>query len=325
MKTISNHSLSLVDISIKMQCALFSEFDVKKGPALLAQYPAEFIDNYEFSAYSELLIPRVELCGKLISFRIRADSLILGFPVVIFSDKYERQKLEYNFAIAVNRSNKAFEQLVRKVNITLATLELENDFLSKPKDWPFRLCQEVYTQMLDTNSCFIELDPFNTLIFEVFEEPSPYFEIRDSDVPIQLKELSPAEDCDLAVAKVLPFIKQEITIKDLAFKSQVHESLVRLIISELLKKGFVEIQDLFKYANTYRVTSNFSRLYSNPTLIATKVSEGVDLVEFYNRINWRKLDEWLQMNPEVLRSTELKKFIRLGQSLGILKSVNTTI
>lgn len=50
-----------------INCVLFCEFNVKKGPALVYCVPTGYFTNEHFDTVSDLLIPCPELCGKVIS------------------------------------------------------------------------------------------------------------------------------------------------------------------------------------------------------------------------------------------------------------------
>ena len=48
-----------------LKCVIFCEFDLKLGPVLRYQYP-NYINDEDFNALSDVLIPFPEICGKII-------------------------------------------------------------------------------------------------------------------------------------------------------------------------------------------------------------------------------------------------------------------
>lgn len=50
-----------------IHCVFLSEFDINVGPQMIEQYSKYFsMSNQAFSALADYLIPKPELCGKII-------------------------------------------------------------------------------------------------------------------------------------------------------------------------------------------------------------------------------------------------------------------
>lgn len=143
---------------------MFCEFHIKLGPWLVYQFPENYLCKDTFDSLSDILIPRPELCGKVISVQVLGEEYIIGQPVIIVNDKYERQKIEFNFAVMIPAEELSrftiYENLIRKVALQLTVLELENDYISNPDKQKVveRLCKEIYTQLQYKNHCYIPID-----------------------------------------------------------------------------------------------------------------------------------------------------------------------
>ena len=112
----------------------FSEFHYLTGPELVCQYPEHAIKDEIFKILSDYIIPKPELCGKLFSMRI-GPFYMMGLPVEILNEKYERKALEFNCGIFVHNDDytkenvPVCERILRKLATYFTHLELEKHFL----------------------------------------------------------------------------------------------------------------------------------------------------------------------------------------------------
>ena len=59
-----------------------------------------FIKHDEFIKISEFVIPRPELCDKLISLKL-GNSYLIGYPIHLENTKYDRTKFQFNFSLII--------------------------------------------------------------------------------------------------------------------------------------------------------------------------------------------------------------------------------
>ena len=125
-----------------LDALLFCEFHPVQGPRITWQLPQDVVSVDVFEALSEFLIPKPQLCGRLITWLgtshinyASAHSLyskyqrwtIMGFPVSIEDKKYERNAYLFNCAFVfenLNESPSCYELVVQKLAHSLRTLEV---------------------------------------------------------------------------------------------------------------------------------------------------------------------------------------------------------
>jgi nitrogen permease regulator 2-like protein len=112
----------------------FATFDPRKGAALLVQSPDEAITPpsssslFDFNSVSEYIIPKQELCNRLINICTPTGYRILGYPVLIPGQQYERNFLIYNLAFVFAETGEigSYIPVVRRLAITFKQLEVRN-------------------------------------------------------------------------------------------------------------------------------------------------------------------------------------------------------
>lgn len=110
----------------------YSVFDLNKGPKVVFEVPEGSIISTEmstsiidFDSISEYIIPKQQLCGHLVSICTESYK-IMGFPVYIEDDKYERNAFMFNLSFVFDRDadTSSYEPVVRKVARVLTSLEV---------------------------------------------------------------------------------------------------------------------------------------------------------------------------------------------------------
>lgn len=99
-------------------------FDPEQGPRVSFAAPdAALLD---FDAASEFLIPKAELCNRLVALAAAGGSEVLGWPVVIESSRYARNALLFNlcFVFAAGCETRPYERIVAKTARVLRDLEV---------------------------------------------------------------------------------------------------------------------------------------------------------------------------------------------------------
>ncbi|KAF9439036.1 Nitrogen permease regulator 2 [Entomortierella beljakovae] len=115
----------------------YSTFHPIQGPKVLYEVPEGSILSktsplVDFDSISEYLIPKVELCSKLVTITTPTCKVI-GFPVNLEHKKFQRNALMFNLAFVFDKDaeTSSYEPVVRKMAKVLKALEKENEFLSR--------------------------------------------------------------------------------------------------------------------------------------------------------------------------------------------------
>ena len=116
----------------KINALFFTEFDNKKGRTLAFQEPYDAISEDFFDALSDYLIPKPQLCGQLVTVRIR-EKLVLCWPVCLTHVRYERNALMFSLGFLLDAAETSehdacarFGPLLHKASAHLAAMELES-------------------------------------------------------------------------------------------------------------------------------------------------------------------------------------------------------
>ena len=87
------------------------------------------------------IIPDKLLCGKFTVLKLKPDLCLVGLPVNILAQKYERNVFGFNFGMLVTENcfnqlenRMVLEHVIRKMAVYLTSLELEHEILSKKQN-----------------------------------------------------------------------------------------------------------------------------------------------------------------------------------------------
>ncbi|XP_064484095.1 GATOR1 complex protein NPRL2-like isoform X2 [Ornithodoros turicata] len=254
-----------------IKCIFFCEFHPTAGPKVTYQVPMNYISEETFNAISVYLIPKPELQHKLMTVNM-CEMKVVGFPVGIDSDQYDRNRLMFNLCFVCDAKMRTiqYESIVRKLAHYLMTLEQETNFILDEKKK--RQLPEIMAKILhDLNikrSCSIPINDSTTIYLKltpVHDDPAP---ASDHDVPI-LRESRPAcapAQWDLTTQQILPYIDGFRHVAKIAVEADVEVSLVKECIRNLMYYGIVQLIPLFLYSAVYTVTPDIINLANDPSL-----------------------------------------------------------
>jgi hypothetical protein len=89
---------------------------------------------FDFETMGEYIIPRQGFCNRYVTICDPEDKhRILGHPVCIKDEKYERNEFMFNFCIVigVDVDMTPYEAVVRRLASTFTEMEIQNQFLSQ--------------------------------------------------------------------------------------------------------------------------------------------------------------------------------------------------
>jgi hypothetical protein len=115
----------------------YCTFHPTQGPKVLYEVPEGSILSktsplVDFDSISEYLIPKVELCAKLVTISTPTCKVV-GYPINLEHKKFQRNALMFNLAFVFDKDAEisSYEPVVRKMARVLKALEKESEFLSR--------------------------------------------------------------------------------------------------------------------------------------------------------------------------------------------------
>lgn len=108
----------------------------------MAQSPPDCIGSskaslVDFDVLQEYIIPRKAFCNRYMTVcDPEGKYAVLGFPVLIAHPKYVRNEFIFNFGLVVDAAVEldAYERVVRRLAVTFAEMEKQNEYLSAQED-----------------------------------------------------------------------------------------------------------------------------------------------------------------------------------------------
>ena len=119
-------------MSFQILSILYTEFNIDKGPELVYQVPKNYIKLEDFKKISEFIVTSTKFCHKEISLHL-GNAYLLGFPIFLNNQIYERNRFEFNFCLLVDEddyenNNYLYQCLIKKINMTFENSEIVYNF-----------------------------------------------------------------------------------------------------------------------------------------------------------------------------------------------------
>jgi nitrogen permease regulator 2-like protein len=89
---------------------------------------------FDFETMAEYIIPRQAFCNRYVTICDPENKYrILGHPVCITNEKYERNEFMFNFCLVIctDVDKTPYEAVVRRLASTFTEMEIQNEFLSQ--------------------------------------------------------------------------------------------------------------------------------------------------------------------------------------------------
>jgi GTP-binding protein EngB required for normal cell division len=89
---------------------------------------------FDFKMMAEYILPRQAFCNRYVTICDPDNKYrILGHPVCITNEKYERNEFMFNFCIVIctDVDKTPYEAVVRRLASTFTEMEIQNEFLSQ--------------------------------------------------------------------------------------------------------------------------------------------------------------------------------------------------
>jgi len=122
----------------QLHAIFYATFDSHEGAKIVLQTPDEVIDPvspsslFDFNSVSEYIIPKKELCNRVINICTPSQHRIVGYPVHLTGPQYERNVFIYNLAFVFSESAEigSYIPVVQRLALTLKQLEVGDRFRS---------------------------------------------------------------------------------------------------------------------------------------------------------------------------------------------------
>lgn len=279
----------------------YAVFHPTEGTKIVHQVPdgaisptasSEGTSLFNFDTVKNYIIPKPQLCNKLVSFKI--DNLrVLGYPVNIEGSKYSRNSFNFNFCfvfpytsdttpyeLAIQRMGRMFRALEEQ-SFLLSKLDKELMFFSDklapspdnknvaitPGQGKVRkftllsvesLINQIYQDLNNYSECCIPIDTSNSVDIKLFPVLPPPVNIKAYQVPLMTVRLHSLIDVnwDPTMVKILPFINGLNSVKRISELADADYLLTKQCIQHLMHYKCLTIVDIFQFNNIYAPTNN---------------------------------------------------------------------
>ena len=293
---------------IPIAAVFYAVFHPTEGTKIVHQVPQGCISSssvqsendeevlFHFDTVKNYIIPKPQLCNKLISFKINKFRVI-GYPVNIENSHYARNSFNFNFCFvfpydigdltpyesAVRRIGTMFKVLEEQSYI-LSKLDKNNSFYkaSENSDHPVSrrnfltntpghsrtkninllsieslICQ-IYLDLNYYSECCIPLDSANSVDIKLFPILPPPINIKAYQVPIATVKLDNLIDInsDPTMVKILPYINGLNSIKKISELANANYILTMQCIQHLMHYKCIKMIDIFQFSNIYAPTNH---------------------------------------------------------------------
>jgi len=195
-----------------------SEFHHIAGPQIVYQYPSDAISKDIFDAVSTYIIPKTHLQRLTVTVNTLGTKII-GYPIRIINDKYERTAFYFNTCFVCDSWAKTaqYEQVLIKLAEFFHNLEIEVEFLSKhlsSKDNKDECTDELgkffSSIMTGINGHYRHCSfVFRDRLLSLKVVPSGTIDppvVANHQVPVFIVDVEPISDWDLTTQQVIPCV-----------------------------------------------------------------------------------------------------------------------
>ncbi|KAF3990206.1 hypothetical protein FT663_02217 [Candidozyma haemuli var. vulneris] len=278
----------------------YAVFHPTEGTKIVHQVPERAIASagdtsgtslFNFDTVKNYIIPKPQLCNKLISFKIE-NLRVLGYPVNIEGSRYSRNSFNFNFCFVFpyNSDTTPYESAIQRMGRMFRALEEQSFLLSKlDKNMMFfsdkaapktekraqftpgqgkvrkftlssieSLIHQIYQDLNNYSECCIPIDTSNSVDIKLFPVLPPPVNIKAFQVPLMTVRLHSLIDVnwDPTMVKILPFINGLNSVKRISEKADADYLLTKQCIQHLMHYRCLTIVDIFQFNNIYAPTNS---------------------------------------------------------------------
>ncbi len=345
-----------------LEAVFYARFHPERGPSVIHQYPEASILSatpkdsklLDFSDISSWVIPAYELCNRSLAVCTNGHR-ILGFPVSLENESYERTRFTYNvcFVLSEDADPRQWDSVVSKTAAFFTDIEQADGLLQAEEQldglkwageesYPAEDVGFVYT-LLETIFC--ELNAYGEACVQVTDSqvlnlrlavPVPATShVRAWDVPLLIRGLPNADEwtSDLALQRIQAYVNGINHIHRIAELADMEIKLVVKTVQELLRHKRVMLLDIFHFKAIYTLTIDFawfakdeamqqecSRYVAKPTSIAI---EHQTLVTLYRNLGpGISVRDFYSSHKTQLEHIDIRRFITFGVIKGFVRRIH---
>lgn len=282
----------------------YAVFHPTEGTKIVHQVPDVISRDqpslFDFDAVRNYVIPKPQLCNKLVLFKI-GRYRVMGYPVNIENTDYARNSFTFNFCFVFpyDSDTTPYELAVRRMGRMFRVLEEQNFLLSKQdpaffKDYKAHfdraettettpgyartaritlssiesLINQIFLDLNNYSECCIPLDLANSVDIKLFPILAAPVNLKGHQVPISTVKLALLVDVnwDPTMVKILPFINGVNSVRKISRLADADYILTKQCLQHLLYYRCIEILDIFQFSNIYAPTNNISRFLTVPDI-----------------------------------------------------------
>ncbi|CAG7716173.1 unnamed protein product, partial [Allacma fusca] len=244
-----------------IRAIFLSEFHHIAGPKIVVQYPSDTISKETFDSLSTYIIPKTHL--QRLSMTVNAlGKKILGYPIQIRNEKYERNAFYFNVCFVCDAWARTvqYEQVLIKFAEFFHSLELEIEYLSKLSAGHEKELERIFENVIHglngfhRESSIVFRDRLLKLkvVLAGVIDPAP---VHNHEVPVLISDVYPIEKWDLTTQQIIPYVDGYNHVTKIANLADVDTSLVKTCLQNLLYYRVIKIVPIFLYGNTYCTNS----------------------------------------------------------------------
>ncbi|KAI5785901.1 nitrogen permease regulator 2-domain-containing protein [Geopyxis carbonaria] len=318
----------------------------RAGPQVLHQVPDGSITPssspsdppplLDFESISEYIIPKQQLCERLVTLSTPSGYRLLGYPVCLFDRRYERNEYIFNFAIVLSRTSEfsVYKSVVRKLAKLFKALEEQSGFLSNEvtRAGVYALIEQVLEDLNNYSECMIPIDESNTINIKLFPTYAPPPPVRAWHVPVSTVELGAHMDVnwDLTMQRIVPHIDGINSVRRISELADADPKLTKKAIAHLLYYGCLIMVDVFQFSAVYAVTAELGSLIADAPMQAECTAYIAASAESFRPPFARvfalysslaqglTLKRWVMENATSLRGIDIRRFIAFGVVKGFV-------
>ncbi|RKP29072.1 NPR2-domain-containing protein [Metschnikowia bicuspidata] len=286
---------------VPITAIFYAVFHPIQGTKIVHQVPEDAIGGlseieaqkdvlFNFDTVKNYIIPKSQLCNRLVSFKIK-EYRVIGFPVNIEGSWYARNSFNFNFCFvfpynantvpyesAIARMGKMFQALEEQSNL-LSRLDKDQIFFSKDHEklksvtgveyTPGHehiqkilllsiesLINQVYQDLNNYSECCIPIDSATSVDIKLFPILPPPVDLKAHQVPILTVKLHLFDvTCDPTMIRILPFINGVNSVQKISNLADVDYALTKQCVQHLMHYQCIILVDIFQFSNIYAPTN----------------------------------------------------------------------
>lgn len=276
--------------SNKMLTAIFyARFHPERGPSVIHQHPLGSVipsagqpgtsTLVHFSDIASCVIPPYELCNKALSVCSNGHR-ILGFPVSLEDQNYERNRFTFNICLVLDEKEDAhaWTLVVAKISAFFRAMEEEDGLLQQEERLPglrwageegypptstgvvHPLLEAIVAGINAYRETCIRVDNTHVLNLRLDTTPTKPQKVHAWDVPLLIRSLPSASQWtrDLTLQRIYPHINGVTHIQRISRLADVETKLVRRAVRELIYHDRAMLLDVFHFQAVYALTRDFA-------------------------------------------------------------------